>query len=57
MRWAGHVARMGREERRIHGFGGKLEGKRPVGRPRLMWDIVLRCIFRKWDGGIWTGSS
>jgi len=23
MRWAGHVARMGRDERRIQGFGGE----------------------------------
>jgi hypothetical protein len=33
MRWAGHVARFG-GERRVQGFGGKPEGKRPLGRPR-----------------------
>jgi hypothetical protein len=35
MRWAGHVARM--EERRgvYMVLVGKLEGKRPLGRPRL----------------------
>jgi hypothetical protein len=32
MRWAGHVARMGGGESSIQGFGGKPEGKRPVGR-------------------------
>jgi hypothetical protein len=34
MRWVGHVARMG-EERGVYRFlVGKLEGKRPLGRPR-----------------------
>jgi len=32
----------GREERHIQGFGGKPEGKRPLGRPRLIWEIILR---------------
>ena len=27
MRWAGHVARMGGEERRMQGFGGETRGK------------------------------
>ena len=35
----------------------KPEGKRPLGRPRFRWGIILRWIFRKWDVGIWTGSS
>jgi hypothetical protein len=38
MRWAVHVARMGEELRCIRGFGGKTEGKRPVGRPRHRWE-------------------
>jgi hypothetical protein len=21
------------------------------------WEIILRWIFRKWDVGVWTGSS
>jgi len=36
---------------------GKPEGKRPMGRPRYRWGIILRWIFRKWDAGVWTGSS
>jgi hypothetical protein len=28
------------------------EGKRPLGRPR----IILRWIFRKWYVGVWTES-
>jgi len=31
---------------------GRPEGKRPLGRPRCRWGIILRCIFRKWDVGI-----
>jgi hypothetical protein len=35
---------------------GKPEGKRPLERPRRRWEdniiiILLRCIFKKWDGG------
>ena len=35
---------------------GKAEGKRPLGRSRRRWRIILRWIFRKWDVGVWTGS-
>ena len=28
----------GGEERRIQGFGGKPEGRRPLGRPRRRWE-------------------
>ena len=42
MRWAGHVARMG-EERGVHRvLVGKLEGKRPLGRPRLRWEDNIK---------------
>ena len=34
MRWAGHVARMGRDEAYRGYWWGNLEGKRPLGRPR-----------------------
>ena len=35
---------------------GKPEGKRPLGRPRRRWRIILRWIFRKWEG-VETGWS
>jgi len=65
MRWAGHVARM--EERRgvYRVLMGKPEEKRPIGRFRyiyiyiyiyIYWRVILRCMFGKWDVGIWTGS-
>jgi hypothetical protein len=39
------------EERRIQGLVGKPEGKTPLGRHRLGGTVILRWIFRKWDGG------
>ena len=37
LRWAGHVARM-EEGRGVHKvLVGKLEGKKPLGRPRRRW--------------------
>jgi len=42
MRWAGHVAHMG-EDRGVHGLlVGKLEGKRPLGRPRRRWEDNIK---------------
>jgi hypothetical protein len=47
MRWAGHVAGMG-ESRGVHKIlVGKPEGKRPLGRIR----IIIKWKFRKWDEG------
>ena len=36
---------------------GKPEGKRPHGRQGVDGRIILRWILRKWDVGLWTGSS
>ena len=36
---------------------GKPEGKRPMQVPALDGRIILGWIFRKWDVGVWTGSS
>ena len=38
LRWAGHVARMGEGRDVYRVLVGKLEGKRPLGRPRR------RCV-------------
>jgi len=37
MRWAGHVAHMGEDGRLYRVVVGKLEGRRPLGRPRHRW--------------------
>jgi len=47
MRWAGHVERMGGEERRIQGLVGKPDGKRPLGRPRRSWYDNIKMDLQK----------
>ena len=50
MRWAGLVALMG-ERRGVHRvLVGKPKGKRPLGDPDADGRIILRWIFRKWEG-------
>jgi hypothetical protein len=42
MRWAGHVARIGRKRNAYNLFVGKSEGKRPLRRPRRRWVDNIR---------------
>ena len=42
MRWAGHVARMGKERGVYRVLVGKPEGRRPLGRPRRRWVDNIR---------------
>ena len=50
MRWAGHVARMG-EDRGVHRvLVGKLEGKRPLGRPRRRWEDNIKMDLQEVGG-------
>jgi transcription termination factor 2 len=55
MRWAGHVARMGEKRNAYRIFVGKLEGKRPLGRPRRRWVDNIKMDLREigWDGMDW----
>jgi len=57
MRWVGHVARMRRGEWVYRVLVGKPEGKKHLADPCVDGRIILRWIFRKWDVGVWTGSS
>jgi hypothetical protein len=43
MKWAGHVARIGKERGVHRGFVGKPEGKRPLGRLRLRWEVNIKA--------------
>jgi hypothetical protein len=45
LRWAGHVARMGEKRNVYRLLVGKLEGKRPLGRPRRMWIDNIKMDF------------
>ena len=57
MRWAVRVARM-EEGRGVHKvLVGKSEGKRPLGDQEVDGRIILRWIFRKWEGVVGTGWS
>jgi transcription termination factor 2 len=55
MRWAGHVARMGETRNAYRILVGKLEGKRPLGRPRRRWVGNVKMDLREigWDGMDW----
>ena len=56
MRWAGHVARMGR--RGLYGvLMGKPEGKNHLEDPSVDGRVILRWIFRKWDVGYGMGRA
>jgi len=49
--WVGHVARM-EEGRGVHRvLVGKLEGKRPLGRPRHRWEDNVKMNLQEVGGG------
>ena len=57
MRWAGHVAHMGKERGVYRVLVGKPEGRRPLGRPRRRWVDNIRmdlqevgCGYMNWIG-------
>ena len=57
MRWTEHVARMGEERGVYRVLVGKLEGKKPLGRPRRRWGDNIRtdlqevgCGYMDWIG-------
>jgi hypothetical protein len=35
---------------------GKLEGKRPLGRPRLRWESNIKLELREIEWDVWAGS-
>jgi len=59
MKWAGHVARMGEERAVYRVFVGKLEGRRPLGRPRRRWVDNIRMDLQKVGCGCmdWIGLA
>jgi len=47
IRWAGHVARVGKERGVHRVLVGKPEGKRPLGRPRRRWENNIKMDLRE----------
>jgi hypothetical protein len=55
IKWAGHVARMGRGEAYTGFWWGNLRERDHLGDPGVDGRIKGRWIFRKWDVGVWSG--
>jgi hypothetical protein len=58
LRWAGHVARMKKKRAVYRVLMGKLEERRPLGRPRRRWENSIKMDLRemRWEacnGSIW----
>jgi hypothetical protein len=57
MKWAGHVARMGRGEVYTGFWWGNLKERDHLEDPSVDGRLILRWIVREWYVGVWTGSS
>jgi len=53
----GHVACTGRGEACTGFWWGNMKERDLLGDPGVDGRIILRCIFRKWNVGVWTRSS
>jgi len=47
MRWAGHVARMGKRRGVYRDLVGKPEGTRPLGRPKSRWEGNIQMALQE----------
>jgi hypothetical protein len=55
MRWAGHVAHMGERRGAYRILVGRLEGRRPLERPRRRWEENIKMDLQEVGWGAWTG--
>jgi hypothetical protein len=51
-RWGEHVARMGEKKNKYRILVVKLEGKRPLGRPRHRYVDIIKTNLKKWEGNV-----
>jgi hypothetical protein len=58
-KWTGYVAQMGEKRNMYRLSVGKLEGKRPLGRPRHMWVNNIKMDFGEvgWGFVDWIGLA
>ena len=56
MRWAEHVAGMGKRRGAYRVLVGKPDGRRPLERPRRRWEDNINMGLREMVRGSWTGS-
>jgi len=54
VRWAVHVVRMGRAEVRTGFWLRDLMERNHLENIDVDWRIILRWIFKKWNGELWT---
>ena len=54
MKWAGHVARMGRGEVHTGFWWGNLRERDHFEDPSIDGRVILRWVFKKWDVEAWT---
>jgi hypothetical protein len=59
MRWAGHVARMGKKRNAYRLLVENTEGTRPLGKPRRRWADNIKMDLGEigWGGMDWIDSS
>ncbi|KAJ4443827.1 hypothetical protein ANN_05613 [Periplaneta americana] len=59
LRWAGHVARMSESRNAYRVLVGRLEGKRPLGRPRRRWEDNIKMDLREvgYDNRDWINLA
>ena len=57
MRWAGHVARIGKRKGVYSVLVGKPKGKRPLGGPRRRWEDNIKIDLQEVECWAWTESS
>jgi hypothetical protein len=57
MRWAGHVARMGEGRGAYRILVGRLEGRRPLGRPRRRWENNIKMDLQEVGWLAWSGFT
>ena len=55
MRWLEHVPRMGDRGRAHTALVGRPGGKRPLGRPRCIWEDNIKMDLQEEGWGAWTG--